>query len=423
MRFADYRRPGLLVLAVCSSLTALAAPAAAQTAPAPAAPEAPVIRPYAWIKPTVIFTASPVESFSQPNSTAGTAAANPVLAPFGGDEAGWTFQVGQSRLGFWFNDKGAVRGQFEFDFLDFTKSSPTTGAVPRLRIAKIEWNFSDSLQLQAGQDWDLFQPVNPLSFDIVSVAYQAGNTAFMRQQVKLIYLTPSLEVGGAVGLASSSNATRALLPDYNPYPTIAARAALRLGEKGAGRLGISAIATSWRFAPDAPNERRALAAGLGAYGDMTFAGMNLRFEAYYGQNLANLGTLSLGQGNATDDIKEIGATASLKLPLSEVHALYVLGGTARILNDEDVVPSYSYPAVDGGGVPAESTATLAGTGPGMVWNHTARLGYEYRYDKNLAFVIEGFMFHSKHVLNQQFDADLDDVQTAFGSEVGLSFTL
>src|SRR5690606_31550316 len=134
-------------------------------------------------------------------------------------EAGWTFQVGQSRLGFWFNDKGAVRGQFEFDFLDFTKSSPTTGAVPRLRIAKIEWNFSDSLQLQAGQDWDLFQPVNPLSFDIVSVAYQAGNTAFMRQQVKLIYLTPSLEVGGAVGLASSNNAARALLPDYNPYPT------------------------------------------------------------------------------------------------------------------------------------------------------------------------------------------------------------
>lgn len=395
---------------------------AATPAPAPAPAATPIIRPYAVIKPTIVVSSGAIESFGQPNATAATAAGNPVLAAIQ-DEALTTFQVGQSRLGFWFADKAPVRGQFEFDFIDFTKSSPTVGAVPRLRIAKVEWQLTDGLLLAAGQDWDLFQPANPHSFNLVSVAYQAGNSAFMRQQAKFIYLSESLELGGALGLAGINNTARALIPEYSRIPTAAVRAALVVGT---GRIGVSAIGTSWRFAPDQPTERKAFAGSAGLYGDFTPAeGLNVRFEGYVGQNLNNLGALTLGNGNATNDLSEAGGFLSAKYSLTAAHALYATVGTARVLNDEDVLPAYSYPGMlDPAMPPATSTAAISGTGPGMVWNNVLRVGYEYRHDKSVALMLEGFGFQSKHVLEPTIDAlRFDDEQTAFGGELGLLFTL
>jgi hypothetical protein len=428
MRLGFSVRPWLLTVAACAAAftrspdaTAQAAPAATPSASEPA-PAPPIIRPYAWIKPTIVISGSPVESFGQPNASAVTAAGNPVLAAVQ-DEASATFQVAQSRLGFWFNEKAPIRGQFELDFIDFTKSSPTTGALPRLRIAKVEWAFNDSTVLIAGQDWDLFAPVNPFTVDIVAVAFQAGNTAFMRQQAKLIWHNESLELGGAIGLAGINNAAKALVPEYSRIPTLAGRAAVLFG--AAGRIGVSAIATSWRFAPDTPTERKALAGAVGLYGDVTPAErFNLRFEAYYGQNFGNLGSLSLGTGRAAEDIKEVGGFLSAKYGFTDAHALYMLAGGAKVLNDEDVVPSYAYaPVAMGAPAPLESSATVAGTGAGMTSNLTARLGYEYRYDKTIAVMAEGFAFKSQHVLDPVYDADIDDSRTALGAEIGLFFTL
>ena len=423
------------MLAIGAARALTAAPAAAQAVPAAPsgepAPAPPIIRPYATIKPTIIAAGKPVESFSQPNASAVTAAGNPVLATLPGtpegtlnEEASLTFQVAQSRLGFWFAEKSPVRGQFELDFIDFTKASPTVGALPRLRIAKVEWALSDSTTLIAGQDWDLFQPVNPYTVDIVAVAFQAGNTAFMRQQAKLIYKTESLELGAAIGLQGINNAAKAAIPEYARIPSFAARAALIVG--GTGRIGVSAIATSWRFAPDLAAERKALAGAVGLYGDVTpVEGFNLRFELYGGQNLANMGSLSLGNGNPVNDIKEIGGFLSGKYSFTPTHALYFLAGHARVLNDEDVVPSYGYGAIAmGAPPPAESAATLTGgAGPGMTENSTGRLGYEYRYDKTVGVLVEGFAFKSKHVLDPTYDSDIDGDVTSFGAELGILFTL
>lgn len=423
MRLHSSLRPWLLTVAVCSAAITRSPNAAAQAAPPPTGltpassgipsdpPAAPIIRPYAWIKPTVVVSGSPVESFGQPNATAVTAAGNPILNPI--DEVGSTFQVAQSRLGFWFAEKSPVRGQFELDFIDFTKSTPTVGALPRLRIAKVEWALSDSTVLMAGQDWDLFQPVNPYTVDIVAVAFQAGNTAFMRQQAKLLWHSDSLELGAALGMAGINNTARASIPEYS-LPSFAARAALLFG--AAGRIGVSAIATSWRFSPDTDAERKALAGGVGLYGDVTpVERFNLRFEAYAGRNLANMGALSLGQGNATDNLDEVGGFLSAKYGFTDAHAIYGLVGLAQVLNDEDVVPSYAIPAM---GAPA-----VAGTGPGMTSNLTARLGYEYRFDKSVAVMAEGFAFQSEHVLAATEAATTDGDVTAIGGEVGIFFTL
>lgn len=433
MRLDPTVRTWLLAVAVGSAAAAHSRDASAQAAPAPAdaaaeAPPPPVIRPYAWIKPTIVFAASPVESFGQPNSVALTAAGNPALAALPGsgsqDEASLTFQIVQSRLGFWFNEKGKVRGQFEFDFVDFAKSSPTVQALPRLRIGKVEWALSDSTLLIAGQDWDLFQPVNPYTLDIVAVAFQAGNTAFMRHQAKLIWHNDSLEIGGAVGLAGINAGAKAAVPEYSRIPSVALRAAALFGP--AGRLGVSAIATSWRFAPDTAAERKALAGAAGIYGDVTPAErFNIRFEGYGGQNLNNMGALSLGQGNNTEDLKEIGGFVSAKYGFTDAHALYGLVGYAKVLNDEDVVPAYTYAGVMPGTTPPplESAATIAGTGPGIKQNLTARLGYQYTLDKMVSVMAEGFFFNTEHALNAEFDSDLDEKQTAVGGQLGIFFTL
>lgn len=426
------------VLGQCTCLLALAlsaataqaqppAPAPAPTpapeppAPPPAAP--PIIRAYALIKPTFIVTSAAVESFGQPNASASTAAGNPVLAAMA-DEPATTWQAAQSRIGFWFDEKGPVRGHLEFDFIDFTKASPTTGALPRLRIANVDWQLSDSLLLAAGQDWDLFSPVNGYTHNLVGVAFQAGNTGFMRQQVKLIWKNESLELGGALGLPAANNAARFGVPELTQTPSLALRGTVMMG--AAGRVGVSAIASRWRFAPGAATERYAVAGAANLFGDVTpVAGFNIRFEAYYGQNLANLGALSLGQGNATDDIAEVGGFLSAKYNLTDAHAVYMLAGMAKVLDDDLVLPSYAYanPPMDGSAPPI-TAAAASGTGPGITSNLTARLGYEYRYSKSLALQMEGFFFSTEHVLDPTFDtARFDAERTAGGAEIGLFFTL
>ncbi len=404
--------------------------------PPPPAPEAapaapPIIRPYALIKPTLVVAGRPVESFSQPNASAVTAAGNPVLAAVRG-ESDYTLQVAQSRLGFWFAEGQPVRGQFELDFIDFGKSSPTVQALPRLRIAKVEIALSDSTVLMAGQDWDLWGSMNPHTIDLVASSFQAGNTGFMRQQVKLIWHNDSLEVGGALGLVGINAGAKALLPEYNGLPSLAVRAALLFGPTG--RVGVNAWATQWRFAPNSPTEEKSFAGAVGLYGDLTpIERLNVRFEGYWGQNFANTGSLALGTGrsqlNPTTlaaeviDMNEVGGFVSARYGYDDTNALYASFALAKVLNDEDVVPSYSYGTTPLDPAPAESLAALSGSGAGMKQNLTVKLGYEYRYNKSLAFLVEGFMFQSQHVLNPTVDADIEGDRTALGGEAGLLFTL
>jgi hypothetical protein len=54
---------------------------------------------------------------------------------------------------------------------------------------------------------------------------------------------------------------------------------------------------------------------------------------------------------------------------------------------------------------------------------TARLGYQYTYDKTVSVMAEGFFFNTEHVLNGEFDDELDGKQTAVGGELGIFFTL
>lgn len=407
-------------------------PPPVEAAPPPPPPP-PLVRPYGLIKPTLIFEGRPVESFSQPNASAATAAANPVIqAGALSHESSYTLQVAQSRFGVWFAEGQPVRGQLELDFIDFAKSSPTVQALPRLRIAKVEWSVSDAAVLMVGQDWDLWGPINPHGINLVGGSFQAGNTGFMRQQAKLIWHNDSLELGGALGLVGVNAAAKSAMPEFNGLPSLAGRAAVLLGT--AGRIGVDVLATQWRFAAGAPTEKKGFAGGVGLYGDVTPAErFNLRFEGYYGQNIANMGALGLGVGHMVPSMtggpadklasmKEVGGFLSAKYGFSDTNGLYGVFGMAKVLNDSDVIPSYGPAAtLDATGMPVIANALVPANGPGIKQNMNVRLGYEYRYDKSLAFLLEGFMFKTKHALDATATVSAD--RSALGFETGLLFTL
>ncbi len=375
-------------------------------------------RPYATVKPTVIASSAAVESFSQPNASAITAAGNPVLATAPADPR-LTFQVAQSRAGLWLNEKGVVRGQLEIDFIDFSKASPTVASLPRLRIAKVEWAPSDAFTLMVGQDWDLHAPVNAHGSNMVGARFQSGNLAFMRQQIKAIGRVGQFELAGAIGMEGANVNAKDGAFELSAVPTFALRAAWLIGK---GKVGLSGLVTSLRLNLGAPTERRALAGGVTAFADVTFGRTTLRGELSAGQNMANLGLLSLGQGGPSD-VGEWGGFISVRQGITDMHFVYGTAGLMRVLNRDAVRASYSYASLPAdGSAPAFSSAALAGTGPGLLHNAGVTLGYELRLNKNLAFLLEGFFLQSEHQLLASDVGRVDSTRRALGGELSTLVT-
>ncbi|MET0286663.1 MAG: hypothetical protein ABW352_19440 [Polyangiales bacterium] len=379
------------------------------------------VRIYGILRPIASFSGRAVESFSNPNQSAATAAANPALAALPND-ARLSFQVAQSRFGMWFGEKTPLRGHIEFDFIDFARSSPTVQSLIRLRIATIEYDPIDKLTLIAGQDWDLFSPINAHGMNLVGTHFQSGNTGFMRNQLKVLYkLGDKLELGGAIGLQGANAAFRDAALELGRMPTFAVRATALLGKLG--KVGINGIATRLRLSPG-PTERMTFAGAGGLFGEITpTETTQIRFEGYAGQNLANLGTLALAQATLADDIKEIGGFVSVRQTFLNRHAFYGSFGTAQTFNGEDVAPSYAYAASAAGATPALGSATLAGTGPGIRWNEKALIGYDFKPVKALSIGLEVFWFKTRHQLQEVDVARISNAtRKAFGADVGMVYS-
>ncbi|MDP1822222.1 MAG: hypothetical protein Q8L48_03240 [Archangium sp.] len=393
-----------------------AAPPDAGPAPGPASVLDTVlawVRPYALFKPTVIASSSAVESFGQPNASASTAAANPVLA-MRPDEGRLTFQIAQSRVGLRLNEKGSLRGQLELDFIDFSKASPTVASLPRLRLAVVEWTPLEQLTLVAGQDWDLHAPLAPHGENLVGARFLSGNAGFIRQQVKALGRFGPFELAAAVGMEGVNATAKDSAFELSGVPTFALRATWLSGKS---RVGLSALATSLRFDAGAPTERRTLAGGVSAFADVSFGRTNLRAEVNVGRNMANIGLLTLGFGGA-GDVDEWGGFLSVRHGFTDMHFVYANAGLMRVLTPATVRASYGYAALPpDGGLPPMSSAALTGTGPGLLHNAGVNLGYELRVSKNLAFMLEGFFMQSEHKLLDLDAARVSGLRRAFGGEV------
>lgn len=412
-----------------------AAPAEVAPTPTPAPPMtaaerlkelAGLIRVYGFLKPTVNLASGAVASFSQVNATAPTAAANPAYASLP-THARLSFQMAQSRLGAWLNEAGVVRGHVEVDFIDFTKSTPTVAALPRLRIAAAEWHPTESFTLLAGQDWDLIQPVNPHGLNYVGALFEAGNVGYMRQQVRGLYKVGDLELGAVIGMQGPNNTAKDGALELSTMPVFEARVQYNLGAMG--KVGVSGLATSLLFKQGTADEVHTFAGVAGAYGDLNFGtGFNLRFEGYWAKNAANLNTLGLSQGRAgtgatTVDVSEAGAFVSAKGQLAGPVSLYGMFGGAGVLNPTDVAASYGYTGtIDPANPPALGSGALTSTGPGIHWNLAGRLGVEWKVLSNLSFNLEGFWYRTSFALAAIDAGRSSTVSHSLGGEVGALFT-
>ena len=404
--------------AVLISAGLLVPVAALGQAPAPAPTEGEnLVRIYGVVNTRIVVSSGAVESFSQPNASAISAAGNPVFSNEP-DDARYSFQAAQTRFGLWVNEKGSLRGHVELDFIDFAKATPTVASMPRLRIAIAEYAFSPGHTLALGQDWDLHAPMNTHSINMVGNLFQAGNAGFMRQQLRYVYSGTGVELGAALGFPAANITPKDAALELGSLPTLALRAAYKAGKN---KVGVSALGAALPFGRGTDQARRAFAFSTVLYTELfPTANTNIRAELNFGQDAANLGMLTLAQGNVAEDVREVGGWVSVRQALTSEHALYAMVGTEHVLNRDDLAPSYTYAAPPTDGTPpAFSTATLAGTGPGIRDNTTVRVGYEFKPVTTTSIILEGFGYRTHHRLQAVDEGRANAVRHAYGVETGV----
>ncbi|XXX82524.1 hypothetical protein WMF30_27600 [Sorangium sp. So ce134] len=397
-----------------------AAPAVVEPRPAPPPPvepkkpeDKPLVRVYGIVKPTVVV-GNGLESFGNPNYSAPTAAVNPVFLA-DPDAVGLSFQAAQTRVGVAVGEGTPVKAQVELDFVDFGKSSPAQAMSLRVRQAFVEWSPADGHKLTLGQLWDLFSPLNTHTYNLVGGLFQSGNSGFMRHQFSYVATLGSIEVGAALGLVSQNVTAILNNVEYSRTPTFALRAGYR-AEKAAW-VGASVIATRLAFDANLPTEEGRLALGGNLFAEITAGALNLRAEAYGGQNLANLGLLTLAQGYRAKDVAEVGGWVSGKLTF-DAHALHLIAGAALVASADDMQLGYTPGAPATDAAPATAPARVGGNGPGIERNVTVRAGYAFTPLKGLSIVLEPSVMLTRHKLDPAAEADKGADRVGWAVETG-----
>lgn len=322
---------------------------------------------YGFLKTSANYSTSALASFNNINHSAPTHA---VAQTRPQDETSrFNFQAQQTRFGSNLK-KGNVSGKIEFDFVDFSKASPSTQMVPRVRIASITYQMED-LKIILGQDWDLFSPVNTITYNHVGGYFLAGNTGFMRHQAQVLKKSGEWETGAAIGMATSNATPIDTDLEQGKSPTYAVRLLRNLKE---GRIGVSAIYATLDW--ETSNNMRRDAYGYNIFYEKKYGQLSIKTEAYYGQSLNNLGTLSLGRGTNTKDVREWGGHVTGIYPISESANIFAGAGLARIDNKSEMLP-YEL-----------STTTRSISYPGVRSNLVTRAGYEKKISPELSWYTE-----------------------------------
>jgi len=324
------------------------------------------VEPYGFLKSSAMYATEGLASFNNINLSAPTHAVAQTRTV--DEESRMSFQAQQSRIGVNLKKENNLSAKFEFDFIDFNKSSPTTQMNPRVRIATVTYQW-DNQKVVVGQDWDLFSPVNAYTFDYVGNYFMAGNTGFMRQQAQYYITSGQMEYGAALGMAGNNPGTTDADLEIAKSPSYSARVSYNLEQ---GRVGLSAIYARLHFeANDSTHD----AYGANFYVEKKWSELGLKSEAYYGQNMANIGTLAIGKGTSTNDVKEYGANLTVNYQVSPKHIPFGGIGFARADNRREVTAF-------------ALNATNQITSPGVLSNLLARVGHEYQVTPDFSWINE-----------------------------------
>ena len=305
----------------------------------------------------------------------------------------FSFQTQQTRIGSTLT-KNNVMGKVEFDFVDFSKSSPTTQMVPRVRIALMSYTFED-YRVQVGQDWDLYSPVNQFTFNHVGNYFMAGNTGFMRQQAQVHRKSGDWETSFALGMAGSNPGVSDADLELGKSPTYAGRVTKNLKD---GKIGVSAIYTTLNY--ERTNNSRRDSYGYNFFYDKKYGAITVRTEAYYGQSLANIGTLAIGKGTNTRNVREWGGVSTLQYNLTDTKMIFGGAGLTKADNKSEVT--------------AFSLVDNVITNPGVRSNFVSRVGYEWKLTSDLSWISEVTRFETQSKIND----DKYETQLVYSLESG-----
>jgi hypothetical protein len=374
-----------------------------------AAPPFPPVQFYGFVLPTVSVSSGGVESYSQPNMSAPTAAANPMMA-YHSDSPVYSFQYVQSRAGVRLGDD-QMSGRLEFDFIDFSKASPTVQALPRVRRATVEYSPVDSVHLLMGLDWDLVSPLGPFSFNYICHNFESGDIGFMRTQAMTLVKTGRFEHGFALGFPAANSTASAGILEQSWIPTIALRETYT-AEKFS--VGASGIITALRESAGGSN--RYLAGAFTLFGWVKpVAGLEIRSEGYFGRNTANIGLLGLAysDGGAALGGNEMGAYVSAKGTFLEKHSVFGGIGAATLLEPSQATPSYT--------VSSTGAVSLSGKGPGIELNERVNVGYQWKPKDWFSVFTEMNAFFTRHRLDATGTAQFENQRLAVIGTVGTQF--
>jgi hypothetical protein len=352
-----------------------------------------------------------VDSLGRNNLVAYSAAANPVLAGYPSRTSG-SFQVQQSRLGVKMHFEENIESLFEFDFVDFNKSTPTVASQPRLRQAKVTWT-ADSWTFNVGQLWDLFSPLAPTTYNYIGHYFLSGDLGFMRLQAQALYKSDQTEQALAIGFPVFNNQTQESMPELSKWPTFSLRQTFYQDHWTYGTSGIIGHL-------ELPNNLRSLTPfAVNLFAQYKDDNDEINFESYYGHNVENLSLQGLSYSATLLKLEEAGAFITIRRKLAESHHVFYGLGYAKILNPNNLSPSYSLVS----GRPVFNLISSSSTGYGIAQNATARLGYEYLFRKRMTAFFETAFLYTEHKLDTADQSIWSSFRKAQIFEIGLKLEI
>lgn len=353
---------------------------------------------YGFLKASAMYSTQGLASYNNINLSAPTNAMGRLPGRGQDKTSRMSFQTQQTRMGVNLKKGDNLTAKFEFDFIDFNKSSPTTQMNPRVRIASVTYT-NENHKFIIGQDWDLFSPVTTYTFDYVGLYFLAGNTGFMRQQAQYLYTLNDWEFGGALGMAGNNPGVQDSDLETGKSPTYAARATRKIGPKG--RVGVSGIYSRLSYNQPTENGSTRDAYAGNTFFENVWEKFEIKSEAYYGQNLANLGALSIGRGTQNYNAKEYGASLTGYYRMIDRHALFGGVGVARLDNRSQVGPL--------------AVTNNVITSPGIRSNFLGRVGWDYKVTEDFSWMTEISRYETK----SKIGADTYQNNIAYGLETGV----
>ncbi|MBN1758750.1 MAG: hypothetical protein JW863_10550 [Chitinispirillaceae bacterium] len=263
----------------------------------------PELKLYGFVKGDMYYAIGGVQSWGHPAITCASKAT--------GEETNATgFTAQHSRFGL----KGSgqvgnvtMGGVIE---LDFFVVAANANAKPRMRLAYAWCKPVKGLEIQAGQQWDLFSPLNPSTNNTNANLWYDGNYGFRRPQLRLQY---GLDLGSVMPIiqisagettkedelafvydttAKQIGAKSWLGPDnLSQIPLIQGRLALAFLKKM--EIGVATVYGTYG------EDRDVSTFGVSVDANLPFHNLfELKAEYAYGSNLNNANIFTIGGGAA-----------------------------------------------------------------------------------------------------------------------------